>query len=126
EKTPVIGIDLERLDSYTVNEVSRVQLGNNFAHGFLGSFENCQLNSVPCTEGDNFFIASLRCGHFGHHFHASPRLNQRFSSHALRNAPTSPRFGSVPGAPRWQVAISARGYSFSRTLCELCPHCRRS
>src|SRR6266480_1426776 len=32
EKTTVIGIDLERLDSDTVNEVSRVQLGNNFAH----------------------------------------------------------------------------------------------
>src|SRR6266481_8017718 len=32
EKTPVIGIDLERLDSDSVNEIGRVQLGNNFAH----------------------------------------------------------------------------------------------
>ena len=32
EKTAVIGIDLERLDSDILNEVSRVRLGNNFAH----------------------------------------------------------------------------------------------
>src|SRR6266550_3225264 len=109
EKTAVIGIDLQRLDSDTVNEVSRVRLGNYFAQRFLGSFENCQLNAVTCTEGDNSFFASLRCGQFCNHFHASYRLNQRLFCYALRNSPTYPWFGSAPGAPRWQGAISGRG-----------------
>src|SRR5580700_1652702 len=73
EKTAVIGIDLERLYPNAVNKVSRVRPGNYFAQRFLGSFENCQLHAVTRTEGDNSFIASLRCRCFGHHFHTSCR-----------------------------------------------------
>src|SRR5260370_13525988 len=91
EKTAVIGIDLERLDSDAVNEISRVRLGNYFAQRFLGSFENGQLHSVTCPEGDNFFIAYLLCGHFCNHFHASYPLNQKFCWRALRNTPTYPK-----------------------------------
>src|ERR1700730_10779302 len=105
EKTAVIRIDLERFDSDAVNKISRVRLGNYFAQRFLGSFENCQLNAVPCAEGHNSFFASLRCGQFCNHFHASYRLNQKLFWHALRHSPTYPWFGSAPGAPRWQGAI---------------------
>src|SRR6266404_2628117 len=109
EKTAVIGIDLQRVDSDTVNEIRRVRLGNYFAKRFLGTFENRQLHTVTSAERDNSFIASLRCRHFGHYFPASSRLNQRFSSHALENTLTCPWVGSALGAPRWQAAISGRG-----------------
>src|ERR1700687_3918616 len=46
EKTAVIGIDLERLDSDTVNEISRVRLGNFFSKRFFGSFLNFPFPSV--------------------------------------------------------------------------------